>query len=533
MKKILIIDWDIHHGNGIQQAFVDDPNVLYISLHVHADGKFYPFGPAGEIAFDGTGKGRGMNINIGWEEQGRTDGDYLMAFQHIIMPVANEYDPDLVLVASGFDAAQGDQLGGCHITPAGYSQMTHMLMSLANGKVVVCLEGGYNLRSISVSALAVTKTLMGQPPTRVGDSVATESGARTIFQVIRHHQQYWKSLVPKTNMTRVDKIVEATRLHDIVRCVQAEQLFKDHRMFQLPVARKLETGKLPSKTFDNQVLATPNFRKVRGLLVIFHEQPQLAGSADPITGEIPLSSPKVIDSVLPFIKWAIANDIGVIDVNLPDLYTSNRNTATNEDKSTANLQLRIVSSYVWDTYVASTSAKKVVMLGVGNAFFAVQRVIAMHPQEEFEKRSVRAVGVVEGAFPGTYKKPQFLQFDHYFPLWTKVWVPESHKLFKKATDGKPNKRYGDLQASKYTTLNDMLEFHQAEIMTEILKHLEQSSEQQHSGDKGDDEEEQEAGSDTSGKSVLGKRAREGATDGHEGDDAGKSKSARVKTKKNQ
>lgn len=139
-RKILIVDWDVHHGNGIQQAFYSDPNVLYVSLHVHEDGRFYPAGPYGDHFHCGTGAGEGKNINVPWPTKGMGDADYMFAFQHVVMPVAYDFDPDLVIIAAGFDAAVGDQLGGCFVTPTCYAHMTHMLMSLAEGKLVVCLE---------------------------------------------------------------------------------------------------------------------------------------------------------------------------------------------------------------------------------------------------------------------------------------------------------------------------------------------------------------------------------------------------------
>ena len=89
---------------------------------------------------------------------------YMAAFDRLIMPVAQCFDPDLVLVSAGFDAARGDPLGGCDVTPTGYAHMTARLLTLARGRVVVALEGGYNLRSIALSAEAVLRVLMGAPP---------------------------------------------------------------------------------------------------------------------------------------------------------------------------------------------------------------------------------------------------------------------------------------------------------------------------------------------------------------------------------
>lgn len=196
-RKIMILDWDVHHGNGCQKAFYDDPNILYISLHVHMDGKFYPSGQDGAMDKVGAGAAIGKNVNIPWPTKGMGDGDYMYAFQHVVMPIATEFDPDLVIVAAGFDAAAGDELGGCFVTPPCYGHMTHMLMSLANGKVAVCLEGGYNFAAISKSALAVTRTLMGEPPDRLEPTRATDKAVEAI-EMVRHIQStYWDCLKPK------------------------------------------------------------------------------------------------------------------------------------------------------------------------------------------------------------------------------------------------------------------------------------------------------------------------------------------------
>ena len=161
------------------------------------DGRFYPSGQDGAFDRVGIGAGRGKNINIPWPTKGMGDGDYMYAFQHVVMPIANEFNPDLVVVAAGFDAAAGDELGGCFVTPPCYAHMTHMLMSLAHGKVAVCLEGGYNFGAISKSALAVTRTLMGEPPDRLQPSQATQSAVETVEKVRQIQSEFWRSICPK------------------------------------------------------------------------------------------------------------------------------------------------------------------------------------------------------------------------------------------------------------------------------------------------------------------------------------------------
>ena len=276
----MILDWDVHHGNGVQQAFYDDPNVLYISLHVHQNGTFYPSGNYGDHLHCGEAQGLGRNVNIPWKSAGMTDGDYIYAFQQIVMPVAQDFDPDLVIISAGFDAAEGDMLGKCHVSPAGYAHMTHMLMSLADGKVAVCLEGGYNLRSIAVSALAVTRTLMGEPPERLLHAEPTSSGVETVQTVLRTQAKFWPCLYPKNPADQL-RSADAFRMHDVIRGWQSKMLFDNYEMSALFIARnKISTS------FDNQVLATPDYTEPKPLLLIFHDPPELLGITDPRTQKL-------------------------------------------------------------------------------------------------------------------------------------------------------------------------------------------------------------------------------------------------------
>lgn len=257
-RKVFILDWDVHHGNGIQQANYDDPNVLYVSLHVHEKGRFYPElsyrdtrGPYGDHLHCGAGAGLGKNVNIPWSKKGMGDADYIYAFQQVVMPIATEFDPDLVIIAAGFDAAKGDMLGGCEVTPAGYAHMTHMLMSLANGRVAVCLEGGYNLDSIARSAIAVGRTLVGEPPERLENTAPTSSGVDDIKLVLRQQSRFWSCLYPKDPSGRLVGPLHGQSMHDVVRQWQATTLFDEYEMSSLYVLRQNLYG-----SFGGQVLAT-------------------------------------------------------------------------------------------------------------------------------------------------------------------------------------------------------------------------------------------------------------------------------------
>lgn len=161
-KRVLVMDWDVHHGNGTQHLLDHDPDIMYMSIHRYDNGTFFPgTGAADEV---GLGAARGTTVNIPWPCGGMGDAEYMAAFSDVVMPIAHQFSPDLVIISAGFDAADGDPLGGCRVTPAGYAHMTAMLSSLAHGKVVLALEGGYNLTCISRSMEACVRVMLGENP---------------------------------------------------------------------------------------------------------------------------------------------------------------------------------------------------------------------------------------------------------------------------------------------------------------------------------------------------------------------------------
>ncbi|VDP52550.1 unnamed protein product [Heligmosomoides polygyrus] len=115
LRRILIVDWDVHHGNGTQEIFYEDDRVLYMSLHRHDEGMFYPMGEPKDYADVGEGRGRGYSVNIPWNHSKVGDEAYGAAFAKIVMPIAYEFNPELVLISAGFDAALGDPLGECKV----------------------------------------------------------------------------------------------------------------------------------------------------------------------------------------------------------------------------------------------------------------------------------------------------------------------------------------------------------------------------------------------------------------------------------
>ncbi|MBN3319402.1 HDAC6 deacetylase, partial [Atractosteus spatula] len=215
--RVLILDWDVHHGNGTQHIFEEDPSVLYISLHRYDDGLFFPSSEDADCDRVGLGPGRGHNVNIPWSGGGAKMGDpeYLAAFHWVVMPIARQFCPELVLVSAGFDAARGDPLGGYQVTPECYAHITHLLMSLAGGRVLVILEGGYNLNSISESMASCTSALLGDGlPPLAGLPPPHPSAARTINRVLRAQAPYWSCLkiqLPETLRASLPSLKQQSR----------------------------------------------------------------------------------------------------------------------------------------------------------------------------------------------------------------------------------------------------------------------------------------------------------------------------------
>ncbi|XP_066564422.1 histone deacetylase 7 isoform X3 [Amia ocellicauda] len=200
-SKILIVDWDVHHGNGTQEVFFNDPSVLYISLHRYDDGNFFP-GSGGPTEV-GSGPGVGFNVNVAWTgglEPPMGDAEYLAAFRTVVMPIAQEFSPDVVLVSSGFDAAEGHPapLGGYRVSAKCFGFLTRQLMRLAGGRLVLALEGGHDLTAICDASEACVSALLGNEMEPLPEEVLrlrpNANGVRSLERVLQVQGQYWKSV---------------------------------------------------------------------------------------------------------------------------------------------------------------------------------------------------------------------------------------------------------------------------------------------------------------------------------------------------
>lgn len=158
-ERVLVLDWDVHHGNGTEQMFYSDPTVLFVSLHQHPN---YPgTGGAQDL---GRGDGRGHNVNLPLPP-GATDSVYAAAFERLVLPIVEGFAPDLALVSCGFDAHQRDPLAQMELSAAGFAAMTGSLLRYLPERcpLGLVLEGGYDLQALTESSRAVARVLLGAP----------------------------------------------------------------------------------------------------------------------------------------------------------------------------------------------------------------------------------------------------------------------------------------------------------------------------------------------------------------------------------
>jgi acetoin utilization deacetylase AcuC-like enzyme len=192
LKRILIVDWDLHHGNGTQHSFADSAEVLYFSTH-----QFPHYPGTGHWSEVGEGKGEGLTVNIPLHA-GKTDSDYLHIFNKILHPIAAEYKPEFLLVSAGFDIYAGDPLGGMQITKEGFAAMTSELMKIAseNGhqRVLLSLEGGYNLQGLQDGVEHVLCQLSGEASVHPIEPTASSLTERELAPVIEIQKKYWNTL---------------------------------------------------------------------------------------------------------------------------------------------------------------------------------------------------------------------------------------------------------------------------------------------------------------------------------------------------
>ena len=190
VERVAIVDIDVHHGNGTQWMFYDDPRVLYVSTHQFP---FYPgTGAADEV---GRGEGAGFTVNIPLEA-GATDADYDLVYRDAVTPVVREFDPQLLLVSAGFDAHERDPLAQMRVTEAGYGSIVSCLMEAApGGAIAFVTEGGYDLVALAACLDEAFAAVQGtRPPPPAGTDEGAPRARRALASVRHAQAQFWRCL---------------------------------------------------------------------------------------------------------------------------------------------------------------------------------------------------------------------------------------------------------------------------------------------------------------------------------------------------
>jgi acetoin utilization deacetylase AcuC-like enzyme len=163
IERVAVVDWDVHHGNGTEAIFYNDPSVLFVSIH---QDDLYPIG-AGALEHAGEGEGEGFTVNIPLPAGSGDDG-YLLAFERLVEPALAAFRPDLLFVSAGQDPAASDPLGRMSVTTEGFRELTRRARAVADrlcdGRLAIVLEGGYSLEHVPFCNLAIVEALAGLEP---------------------------------------------------------------------------------------------------------------------------------------------------------------------------------------------------------------------------------------------------------------------------------------------------------------------------------------------------------------------------------
>ncbi|KAF9580159.1 Histone deacetylase hda1 [Lunasporangiospora selenospora] len=433
LKKIFILDWDVHHGNGTQKAFIDDPDVVYCSIHRFDNGTFYPGDPiAGAHSFVGEGPGRGRNINIPWPGPGMGDSEYIYTFHKVIMPIIFEFAPDFILVSAGFDAAKGDHIGEMLVSPAAYGHMTHMLKSLAGGKIILALEGGYNLESIAVSGLACTKALLSDPIDPLGPIIPSSICVQTIHEVLEVQSRYWKSLTPtcldptEGGTKARGKIVDVAKVLGVYR---SESLYQQHNMLKMPIS----DGSL-GDGFQDSVHCTQDLHSTKPLYIFIHNLGEFCARTLGSHNIIRSDKSFLVDSVAQYVDRIVSSGNQLIDVVVP------YQPATEEEKGPLKEKLSTLLADIWDNFVYMTGCtRRIILLAAG---FGCHGMVAfMNERQKDVSRYVSCAVMIPGSdepLPMVTRRLGPWYIENSF-----VYVPEDHPTLERVNQ-KVNSRIGNL-----------------------------------------------------------------------------------------
>ncbi|KAI1295776.1 Histone deacetylase hda1, partial [Mortierella claussenii] len=441
-NNVAIAARDVHHGNGTQTAFYDDPNVVYCSIHRFDHGAFYPGDPvaaAHTAVGEGTGRGSGMG-----------DAEYIYAFNKVIMPILYEFAPDFILVSAGFDAAKGDHIGQMLVTPAAYGHMTHMLKSLAGGKIILALEGGYNLDSIAVSGLACAKALLNDPIEALENIAPNALCVQTIHEVIEIQSRYWKSL-PQVYIDPVKEVTEGRLVVDMNKLLSVyrrQYLRQRHGMIPMP---RIE-GVQGDEFLDN-VYCTRQIYNSKPVYIFIHDLGEFCARTLGTSNVVRSDKSMLLDSVSHYVDRIVQSECELIDVVLPYQPTSEEEKVASKDK------LSGLISDIWDNYVSTTGYlnRRIILLAAG---FGCHGLVAF--MNERQKEIVKYVSCVT-MVPGDDSLPMVTKkLGNWYLENSYVMLTSDHPVWERAQ--KTNSRTGNLIRSDQP----------AGRLSELLRHMQKS-----------------------------------------------------------
>ncbi|SNX85548.1 related to HDA1 - histone deacetylase A [Melanopsichium pennsylvanicum] len=482
IKKILILDWDVHHGNGTQRAFESDADVLYISLHRYdEDGSFYPGSTYGNYDSAGTGPGEGKSVNVPWPIAGMGDGDYLYAFHNLVMPIAHEFAPDFVIISAGFDAARGDPIGENTVSPGGFAQMTHLLNSLCQGKVAVILEGGYNPEAVANSAVAVTDVLLSLRTAEPEDTIASTIAAETVKRVRRFHSKYWKSL--KITDTEADdydadsiNAPPSVEISELLAEYRRSVITREYELFEIPLY-----GSSAHSKFAGDVLCSENILGQYPTIVFFvHDMGNLRSEKPRPSRPYGKEGQLLVDASRRILDWAKSRGYGIVDMNMIKEFSAikpnapagqQRKFVSAEDIESKGAACR-AAAFVWDNVVAlarsAGMAKNVIMIGLGSGCNVLTSLVDQRDVESNVRAVVNVVGYDE--MPHVSLGSDLARKKWYYQK-SKVLAPADHRHLLERGDAAPLKRFGKIQPIKDVAAINILTSHMDEITSFVDKKI--------------------------------------------------------------
>jgi histone deacetylase 6 len=367
--KILILDWDIHHGNGTQEIFLQDPNVLYISIHRYENGAFYPHSEQASHLQVGVGKGAGKTVNIPWPDAGMGDGDYLYVFSKVVMPIAYEFAPDLVVVSAGFDAAVGDPIGECTVTPDGFASMTYLLKGLAGGKILLALEGGYDIDSLSLGATACMKVLIGEDsqegemmPSKLDNCFPSAFAIQTVNLVIQAQASYWRSLgyTFKDPSFNSGKNLEVLSLSSVFS-QHWERIVEDEPLS----LTRMTLANVLFRQWESFIHASDDVFDEPEVLVICLHGGAHVRSASTVTNVLSLEDSFVTFPVLEYLKAFAQEKFCILDVLLDNALDS-EDDLLEEGQPRQEPVVKLIS-HLWRLVAQISKARNIFLLGADGA----------------------------------------------------------------------------------------------------------------------------------------------------------------------